>query len=242
MQVQDRVAIITGASAGIGLATARLLSERGARLALVARSKYRLEKLAAELPDAIAVPADMTRPYEVRMMVERSRTRLGSIDILVNNAGQGYDSPVENINPDTWRYILELDLMGPVIAMQQVIPIMRNKGGGAIVNISSGLTLMHLPNSSPYSSVKSALADISLTARIELEKDNISVSVVYPYVTLTDFEKNTIRDTPTDEPEQGGGGRFPPDTAEFVALKILEAIEGEEAEVLAHDWMKNVGL
>ena len=122
--------------------------------------------------------------------------------------------------------------------MQQVIPRMRKQGGGTIINISSGTALMHLPNMSAYSSLKLALASISLTAREELKKDNIIVSVAYPYITLTNFEKNTIKDSLPDEREQEDAGSFKADTAEYVAQKILEGIESGEEEIFAHDWMK----
>jgi short-subunit dehydrogenase len=116
---------------------------------------------------------------------------------------------------------------------------MKKQGGGVIINISSGTALMHLPNMGAYSAMKRALADISLTAREELKKDNIIVSVVYPYITLTDFEKNTIKDSSLYEnKEQESTGRFSPDSAEYIAQKILEGIESGEAEIFAHDWMK----
>lgn len=240
MEIKEKVVIVTGASGGIGLATAILLARHGARVALVARSRDRLEEAASELLYAIAVPADMTKRDEIGHMVKTVRNHFGRIDILVNNAGQGYDAPVERTNMQTFRHILDLDLIGPLIAMQLVIPIMREQGGGQIVNISSGLALMYLPNMSPYSAAKRALGGISLTAREELKKDHIAVGVVYPYITCTDFEKNTIRETPEEEePESGGPDQPPaPDNAEFVAQKILECIESEAAEVFAHDWMK----
>jgi short-subunit dehydrogenase len=118
---------------------------------------------------------------------------------------------------------------------------MRKQGGGAIINISSGTALMYLPNMGAYSASKRALANISLTAREELKKDNIIVSVVYPYITLTDFEKNTIKEPASDSGEQADNAQFPPDTAEFVAHKILDCIERGEAEIFAHDWMKKIG-
>jgi short-subunit dehydrogenase len=127
--------------------------------------------------------------------------------------------------------------------MQQVIPAMRKQRGGAIVNVSSGLAFMYLPSMSAYGSLKRALSHISLTAREELKDDNIAVSVIYPYITATDFEKNTIKAGPEEEkwePEgEGGGAPFPADTAEYVAQKIVDAIETGDAEVFAHDWMKN---
>ena len=193
MNVRDKVVIVTGASSGIGLATAKLLVKQGAKVALVSRSMELLEKLSAELPNSIAIRADMTKIPEIKRMVDQTHEHFGRVDILINNAGQGYDAPVEKTDIDTFHYIFDLDVIGPLVAMQQVIPIMRKQGGGAIINISSGTALMYLPNMSAYSASKRALAGISLTAREELKTDNITVSVVYPYITLTEFEKNTIK-------------------------------------------------
>jgi short-subunit dehydrogenase len=243
MDVENKVAIVTGASSGTGLATARLLSQRGAKLALVARSRDRLEELARELPDSLVDPADMTKADEVEAMVERAQEHFGRIDILINNAGRGYDAPVESIRVDTFRYIFDLTVIGPVVAMQHVIPLMRAQGGGAIVNVSSALALMNIPNMSPYSCLKRALAELSKTAREELGGDNIAVSVVYPYITLTNFEKNTIKHGIPQPPpgEEEPTGPRPPDNAEFVAGIVLGGIESGEAEIFAHDWMKNLG-
>jgi len=241
MKVREKVVIVTGASGGIGLATARLLAERGARLALVARSRDKLETIAGELQGSVAIPADMTKTDEIADMVDETEKHFGRIDVLVNNAGQGYDASIEQIDVETFRYIFELDVVGPLVAMQRVAPVMRRAGGGAIVNVSSGLALMAIPGTSPYSAAKRALVGLSLTAREEFRNDGIVVSVVYPYATLTDFEANTIKAGEEEEPEPDGGGRFPPDTADYVAYKILEAIETGEAEVFAHDWMKNLG-
>jgi short-subunit dehydrogenase len=238
MDVQNKVAVVTGASSGIGLATARLLSKKGARIALVSRSKEKLERLSAGLPDSLVVPTDMTKILEIEMMIKEIEQHFGRIDILINSAGQGYDAPIEKTNINTFHYIFGLDVVGPLVAMQQVIPIMRKQGGGTIINISSGTALMHLPNMGGYSALKRALADISLTAREELKNDNIFISVVYPFMTLTDFEKNTIKDFVPEQEEQEGARQFPADNAEYVAQRILEGIESGEAEIFAHDWMK----
>jgi short-subunit dehydrogenase len=236
MKVKDKVVIVTGASSGIGLATAKLLVGKGAKLVLVSRSREKLMRLSGELPNSLAVPADMTRTSEIEGMIKQAMERFGRVDVLINCAGQGYDAPVEKTNVDTFHRIFDLDVVGPLVAMEHVIPIMRKQGGGVIVNISSGTALMYLPYNGAYSGLKRALANISLTAREELKKDNIVVSVVYPYATFTDFEKNTIKDAVPEREE--GGLPFPADTAEYVAQKILEGIENGEPEIFAHDWMK----
>jgi short-subunit dehydrogenase len=240
MKARDKVVIVTGASSGIGLATAKLFAKHGAKLALASRSKGKLDQLSKKLPNSLAVPTDMTRVCEIERMVKQTEEHFGRIDVLVNCAGQGYDVPVEKTDIDTLHYIFDLDVVGPLVAMKQVIPIMKKQGGGAIVNVSSGTALMYLPYTGAYSGLKRALANISLTAREELKKDNIIVSVVYPYMTLTNFEENTIKDFVPGSEQQGGGPPFPPDTAEYVAQKILEGIESGDAEIFPHDWMKKL--
>jgi len=133
MDVKNKIVVVTGASSGIGLATARLLTERGAKLALVSRSKEKLKALSKELPESIAIPADMTKPNEIKRMVEQTKDHFGRIDILVNNAGQGYYATLEKTDLDIFHHIFDLNLMGPLIAMQQVVPIMRKQGQGAII-------------------------------------------------------------------------------------------------------------
>jgi short-subunit dehydrogenase len=241
MDLEDKVAIVTGASKGIGMATARLFSQRGSKLVLAARSKDRLEKLSRELPNSLAVPTDMTKIEDITNMISKAVERFGRIDILVNNAGQGYDATVEEVNVDQFHYISDLDLLGPLIAMQLAVPYMRRQGGGAVVNVSSGLALMYLPGMGPYASLKRALAHFSLIAREELKGDNISVGVVYPFITSTDFEKNTLRSRAEDEDSYEGGAPYKPDTAEYVAEKIFEAVKSGEGEIFAHDWMKRQG-
>ena len=236
--LSEKVAIVTGASSGIGRATAQLLARKGVRVALVSRSREKLEKLSGDLPGSQVFPADMTKIPQIKRMVKKIREYYGRIDILVNNAGRGYDAPIEKIDIGLFRYIYNLNIIGPVIAMQQVIPIMKEHGGGTVINISSGTALMNLPGMSPYSSSKRALAAISMAARQELEKDNIVVSVVYPYITVTEFEKNTIRATPVPEYEIEPTGPYPADSAEFVAEKIVAGILSGDAEIFSHNWMR----
>jgi short-subunit dehydrogenase len=241
MNVKGKVAIVTGASSGIGLATAKLLSKNGAKVVLAARSKDKLIELSKTLLNSLVIQVDMTNDVQIKAMVGKTVEYFGQVDILINNAGRGYDASIVDTNINTFRDLFKLDVIGPLVAMQAVIPLMQKQGGGTIINISSGTALMALPNMAAYSSLKRALAGISLTAREELKDDKISVSVVYPYITLSDFEKNTLKAKPQKQEEDWSSDdpNFkPPDSAEYVAEKILEGIKSGEAEIFVHDWMK----
>jgi NAD(P)-dependent dehydrogenase (short-subunit alcohol dehydrogenase family) len=230
MQIDGKVVIVTGASGGIGLATARLLGSRGAKVILAARNEEALHAVETKIPNSLAVRTDMRRAEDIRALVERTVEQLGRVDCLINNAGQDFNASVEAIDPDDFRSILELNLIGALEAMQAVIPIMRRQGAGAIVNVSSGTTKMILTGSAGYSSSKAALNHLSLVAREELAPDGIAVSVIYPYITATDLEKNAIG---ADERSTAGPppGIPPADPPEKVAEAILSLIESGEAEL-----------
>ncbi len=238
MQFKDRVVIVTGASEGIGEAVARLFSKRAAKVALVARSKKKLEKISGELPSSFVVTCDMSKKSEIQDMVKKVLKHYGRIDILVNNAGRGYRSEVEAIDPKKYRALFELNLSGPLIAMQCVFPIMKKQGKGYIVNVSSGTALMNIPGLAAYASLKRALVALSLTAREEFSKYKIGVSVIYPYITKTDFYKNGIGENENWGVDTRTEGLPPVDSPEFVATKLIEGIEKGRAEIFAHDWMK----
>jgi NAD(P)-dependent dehydrogenase (short-subunit alcohol dehydrogenase family) len=230
MQVAGKVVVVTGASGGIGLATARLLGARGAKVVLAARNEQALRVAAVEIPGSLAVRADLRSAEDIRVLVEQAVAAFGRIDCLVNNAGQDFNAPVEAIDPDDFRSILELNLIGALAAMQAVIPIMHRQGAGTIVNVSSGTTKMILTGSAGYSSSKAALNHLSLVAREELAPDGIVVSLIYPYITATDLERNAIG---ADEGSMAGPppGIPPADPPEKVAQAILELIESGEAEL-----------
>lgn len=226
MNPKGKVAIVTGASSGIGKATAQLLAQKGAVVVSVSRHG--------------PVVADMTKPRDIERMIRTTVKRFGRIDILVNNAGRGYDSAIEYLDPEKFQDIFNLDVAGPLRAMQLVIPYMRKAGSGSIVNISSATALMSLPNMGGYSSLKRALAGLSLTAHEELRKDHITVSVIYPYITGTNFEKNTIKGKEI-RISWGGGRKIPPaDPPEHIAKLIVKAIETGKPEFLAHDWIRKM--
>lgn len=231
MDVSGRVVVITGASAGIGMATARLLARHGARLALAARSADTLERLVGELAGAIAIPTDMRDEQAVRRLIARAHEHFGRIDVLVNNAGQGMHVPVEHADLGQYRAVLELNVVGVLGAMQAVIPIMRAQGGGVIVNMSSGTTKMLGVGLAPYASTKHALNAISLAARAELAPDGIQVCLVIPSMVSTAFHMHLANGPATWSRERGRTPTVAMDTPEHVAEKVLEAIETEAAEV-----------
>jgi short-subunit dehydrogenase len=237
MEIQDKVIIVTGASMGIGESTARLLAKHGAKIVLAARSKDALEKLSEELPGSLVVPTDMTKKSDIEHLVKKTLDEFGRIDVLINNAGQGMYVPVENINIDDYKKILELNDIGPLIAMQTVIPHMRAQGGGSIVNISSMVSKNYYPNLGAYASTKYALNALSLTARAELEKDNIVVSIMLPGLTATDFGKNAMKTDATrpSMPSSSTGTMPTADTPDYIAERIMETITSGRAEVLAHE-------
>jgi short-subunit dehydrogenase len=234
MQVSGTVTIITGASAGIGLATARLFTAHGARVALASRSAEVLTCLAGELPDSFAIPTDMRDAASIRQMVKAVQQHYGRIDLLINNAGQGMYAPVEQTDLEQYRRIMELNLYGPLLAMQAVIPIMRAQGGGMILNISSNVSKMAIPGLAAYASTKYALNGLTFTARAELAKDNIRVGVMYPRLTATDFLRNALTPEGPNPSGRPAGAQRPglptPDPVEAVAAKILEAVQTEVAE------------
>jgi len=237
MQINDRVFIVTGASSGIGLATAAALSDRGAKVALLARSTKALEELAQRLPGSLPVTVDMTKFDRVRAAVSAVQQHYGRVDGLINNAGRSYAASVEEIQPEVFDEIFHLNVLGPIIAMQAVIPLMRAQGGGSIVNINSGTAFMTVPQYSVYSSSKRALLGFSLTARGELERDRIVVSEIYPFITATNFGKNRM-----GNPAGGGpsANYAEGDKPEFVAGLVLQAIEEGQAQYFANDRLRKM--
>ncbi len=233
MEIKNKVIIVTGASDGIGEAVARKLAHAGAKVVLAARSDEKLAALAHELPNSVAVHADMTQQADIQNLIDRTMEIDGRIDILINNAGQGMYGLAENIDIDKYKHIMNLNVYGPLYAMQLVVPKMREQGGGMILNISSRVSKNYYQNLSAYASTKYALNAISLTAREELKKDNIIVSVFHPKMTATNFGKNAMNVDPTIRAayaEQARAHGLEVDTAEQVADKILEQIESEAPE------------
>jgi short-subunit dehydrogenase len=232
MEIKGKIVIVTGASQGIGLATAKLLSEKGAKIILAARSEDLIKNLEKELPGSVAIKTDVTKEEDVKNLIRKTINKFGRIDILINVAGQGiHGLSVEKTDIENYKKVMDLNVFSVVRLMQEVIPHMREQGGGMIINVSSMLSKMYIPNIAQYSSTKYALNSISLTARQELAKDKIIVSIVLPKMTKTNFMKNSLGPQTQWTPNPNA----PPmqiDTAEKVAEKILETIRTEEAEAI----------
>lgn len=237
MEIKDGVFIVTGASSGIGLSTAIALSDRGAKVALFARSTDTLRDLARKLPDSLPVTVDMTQFEQVREAVGAVHRHYGRINGLINNAGRSYAASIEEIEPALFDEIFHLNVLGPIVAMQAVIPAMRAQRGGSVVNINSGTAFMTIPEYSVYSSSKRALLGFSLTARAELEKDGIAVSEIYPFITATNFGKNRM-----GKPAGGGPSSHyaEGDKPEFIAGLVLQAIEEGGAQYFANDRLRKM--
>jgi len=232
MEIKNKVIVITGASSGIGEAAAVLLAKEGAKIVLAARSEEKIAELAHVLPGSLAVHADMRKPEHVMNLIDRAIEVYGRIDILINNAGQGMYGPIEHVDIEKYRDIFELNVVAVLRAMELVIPHMRRQGGGMILNISSRVSKNYFPYLGAYASTKYALNAISLTAREELKKDNIIVSIMLPKMTATNFGRNAITAGQFERPGDAVNRPMEVDTAEQVAEKILEQIRNEAPEAM----------
>ena len=229
MNIKDKVIIVTGASQGIGEAAALEIAKRGAKIVLAARSLDKLEVLSSAIPGSLVVKTDVCKAEDIKNLFQKTIEHFGRIDVVINNAGMGLMSAIESVKMEDYRAIMDLNVFSILDSMQQVIPIMRAQGGGMILNISSMVSKNYYPRLGAYASTKYALNALSLTARTELEKDNIIVSVFHPKMTTTNFGKNALGTSYVS------GANMPAsmiDSAETVAIKIADQIESGVAEVM----------
>ena len=222
-ELRDAVVIVTGASSGIGAATARLLRAAGAHPVLVARRADRLEQLSRELDDTLAVPTDVTDQDAVVQMVSATLERYGRIDGLVNNAGAALHGPLDGVDLTAYRDAFELNVVSILGVTQAVLPSMRARHSGRIVNISSGTTRRAIPGVGGYASTKAAVNMLTAVMRIEFEPDGIAVTNVIPSMTESEF----------DGGDRKAGQEVRPGmiihSAEYVGKVILRGLQtGEE--------------
>jgi NADP-dependent 3-hydroxy acid dehydrogenase YdfG len=230
MDIDGAVCIVTGASSGIGAASARLLNELGAQVVLAARRAQRLETLAAELPGSLPVATDVILPEQIQRLVAQTLETYGRVDVLVNNAGQGLHVPLEELDPADLRAVFELNVVAPLVGMQAVLPVMREQSAGAIVNVSSATSLRVFPGLGGYAATKAALNMMSQVARLELAASGVTVSVVYPSATATEFHERLRAGQMI-----GGAHAIPRDPPELAGQAVVFAIRTGEAHVLVAD-------
>jgi 3-oxoacyl-[acyl-carrier protein] reductase len=189
------VALVTGGSRGVGLATARKLVEAAASVALVARDRGRLNDavsvLSAQGGRALGIVADVADLRAMESAVEQTVADLGGLTILVNNAGIGRYGPLAEQSPDEWRQVVETNVLGVFNATRAALPAMRRAGRGQIVAISSGAARQGYPNMTAYCTSKAALEGFMRALAAEVASEPIRCTTIVPGSILTDFGVRT---------------------------------------------------
>jgi short-subunit dehydrogenase len=233
MELTGRVAAITGASSGIGLAIARHLAREGVAVVLGARRTERLEEAAAAIRGAggraEAVTMDVTSEKDVERFVARATESFGRLDICVCNAGFGYYGSVEDTPPDVMRRMMEVNFTGTYLGARASLPIFRRQGHGHLVMISSIVGRRGIANMSGYSATKAAQAGFAESLRAEFAATPIHVSIVYPISTETEFRDAMKRDY-----GHAVSGLGPKQTMDDVASAVVRCLRRPRPEVYPH--------
>jgi short-subunit dehydrogenase len=233
-----RVVAITGASAGIGRATALRLARDGAALAMCARRTDRLEAVAAEVRaaggEALPIVADVTRADEVRRFVETAVEHFSRIDVMLCNAGFAIAGAIDDITPDQMQRLVAVNYMGTYHAVHAILPVFRRQEGGHVIIVSSIVGKRGVPYMGAYAATKFAQVGLAECLRAEVAGSNIHVSVVYPISTDTEFFEVMTRETGTTVTRAHG----PRQEVSVVADAIARAIDSPEPEVYPHAWSR----
>jgi 3-oxoacyl-[acyl-carrier protein] reductase len=183
--LKGKVALVTGASKGIGRAIAEEFAKEGVHISLCARGQQDLANTAEELRKhrvtVIATPADVTKPSDIEQVIAATHKQYGRIDILVNNAGSGWLGHSTDLSDEQWQYTLDVNLQSAVRFTRSVVPAMRQQGSGRIINISTaGARTILAPGMVDYTASKAGLLAFSRAIALELAADNILVNAVCP--------------------------------------------------------------
>lgn len=222
------VAVITGASSGIGAATAIELAKRGAHVALAARRASKLEDLVARIKKdggkALAVACDVTQREDVERLVETTNQRLGHVQTLINNAGVMPLSMIEDRRVDDWDQMIDVNIKGVLYGVAAVLPAMLKRGSGHIINVSSIAGRRLFPAGAVYCGTKFAVHAISEGMRQELASKNIRVTIIAPGLVATEIQTH-IPDAAIRERVLTRMREQPPLRPEDIAAAIIYAME-----------------
>src|ERR1700721_1280648 len=205
MDLTGKIVVVTGASMGIGEAIAKSFADRGASIVLLSRDAARVDAARGRTghPErTVAISCDVRHREEIDRVIALTVHHFERIDVWVNNAGHGLMDTVAEMAMSSCHDMFETNVFGAVSAMQAVIPVMRQQGGGTIINISSVAGHIPLPFHAAYSATKFALNAIGKAAGVELKKDGVHVLTVCPGYVRTNFSKNVVLGN-----EQKRGGR-----------------------------------
>lgn len=193
--LKGQVAIVTGASRGIGKEIAKKLAEQGTKLTLVGSSSEVIstaEELKGQgFQDVIAVQADVTKEEEVQKAVDQTMKEFGQVDILVNNAGVGFFKLTEEVTLDEWKKVFEVNVQGVFLGAKAVLPHMKAQKSGTIITISSDVGRYTIPNGAAYTSTKYAVQGFSGSLAQEVREYGIRVGTINPGMVDTYFAEST---------------------------------------------------
>ena len=189
--IQNKVVVITGASSGLGEATARLLAGEGAIVVLGARRVVRIQSLAQELNDrggkALAITTDVTHYDQVKRLVDAAVQTYGRIDVMLNNAGLMPSSPLERLKIDDWDRMIDVNIKGVLYGIAAALPHMKQQKAGHIINVSSVAGHKIRPGGAVYSATKFAVRVLSEGLRMEVKPYNIRTTVISPGAVATEL-------------------------------------------------------
>jgi short-subunit dehydrogenase len=222
MQLEGKVAVVTGASMGIGEAIARLFVEEGASVVFSSRDAVRVEAArnrAGHAERSLAVTCDVRNREEVDRLLSLTVHNFGRCDIWVNNAGHGLMDTIESLDVQQCRQMFEANFFGAIGGMQVAIPVMKRQGGGTVINISSVAGYISVPGSGAYGATKAALTAVGKAADLELRGTGVRVMTVCPGYIATNFVANSVRG---NAPKRLGASSRQGSSAEGVARATLE--------------------